>query len=180
MNAVTRQEMSLEEFLAWEEQQELRWEYDGSQPVTMVGGTLNHSRIQRNVIVALGNRLRGPPYEVLTSDLKIEAAGSIRYPDAFVARGGGPGSSKVVRDPVVVFELVSPSTARTDRIIKNQQFKATPSILRYVLLEQDDVAATMFERAGEDWAGHILAAGDVLRMPEIGVEAPLAEFYEGA
>ena len=179
MNVVTRQEMSLEEFLAWEEQQELRWEYDGSQPVAMVGGTRSHSRIQRNIIIALGNRLRGSSCEVLTSDLQIEAAGSIRYPDAFVACGGGPGSSRVVLDPVIVFEVISPSTARTDRIIKNREFKATPSIMRYVLLEQEDVVATMFERNGDDWVGRMLAAGDVLRMPEIGIEVPLAEFYEG-
>ena len=42
--------MSLEEFLAWEERQELRWEFDGFAPVAMTGGTAEHSAIQRNMI----------------------------------------------------------------------------------------------------------------------------------
>lgn len=94
----------------------------------------------------------------------------------------GPGSTTVVRDPIVVFEILSPGTAKTDRITKNREYRATPSIRRYVMLEQDEIAATVFERAGEadeDWIGHILAADAVLRMPEIGVEVPLVELYDG-
>ena len=47
------------------------------------------------------------------------------------------------------------------------------------MLEQDSIAATMFERSGDDWVGHILSDADVLRMPEIGIAFPLAELYEG-
>ncbi len=38
----------------------------------------------------------------------------------------------------------------------------------------------MFERIGDDWVGHLLAAGAVLKMPEIGIELPLAELHEGS
>jgi hypothetical protein len=50
---------------------------------------------------------------------------------------------------------------------------------RCVILERDRVAATVFARAGDDWVGHILLEDAILAMPEIGVEVPLAEFYEG-
>lgn len=46
-------------------------------------------------------------------------------------------------------------------------------------LSQDEMAGTMFERVGSDWVGHLLTADAVLRMPEIGIEVPLVEFYEG-
>jgi Uma2 family endonuclease len=61
MSVALQKRMSLEPFLAWEEQQELRWEFDGFEPVAMTGGTAEHSAIQRNLIFALTGRLRGKP-----------------------------------------------------------------------------------------------------------------------
>jgi Uma2 family endonuclease len=78
-----------------------------------------------------------------------------------------------------VFEVLSPSTSTTDRIVKNQEYRDTPSIRRYVMLEQDRQAATVFARAGDDWVGHVVSGNAVLVMPEIGIELPLAEMYEG-
>ncbi len=85
MNVALRQPMSLAEFLAWEEQQELRYEFDGFQTYAKVGGTVAHSIVQANLVTALTIRLRGKPCQAFGSMLKIEVAGSIRYPDAFVA-----------------------------------------------------------------------------------------------
>jgi Uma2 family endonuclease len=85
----------------------------------------------------------------------------------------------VVNDPAVVFEILSPSTAMVDRIVKNQEYRDTPSTRRYVMLEQDQQAATIFARAGDDWVGHVVSGDVVLDMPEIGIAVPLAELYEG-
>jgi Uma2 family endonuclease len=179
MNVALRKPMSLEQFLKWEELQELRYEFDGIQPVAMTGGTAEHSAIQRNLITALTNRLRGKPCQPHGSELKILVAGSIRYPDAFVVCTPIPRGATVVNDPVVVFEILSPSTATTDHIVKNQEYRDTASIQRYVMLEQDQQAATVFTRAGDDWVGHVMSGDVVLAMPEIGIEVPLAELYEG-
>ena len=179
MNVALRKRMSLEEFLAWEARQEFKHEFDGFQPVAMTGGTRAHSGLQRNLAISIGGRLRGAHCEFYGSDLKIMVAGSIRYPDGMVVCTPGAARDTVVSDPVVVFEVLSASTASTDRITKNREYQATPSIQRYVMLEQDRIAATVFARAGEDWVGHVLTGDEVLRMPEIGVELPLSELYEG-
>ena len=171
--------MTIEEFLAWEETQELRWEFDSLAPVAMTGGTAGHSAIQRNLQIALGTRLRGKQCQAYTADLKIRVAGSIRYPDAFVVCSPVPRNATVVTDPVVVFEVLSPSTASIDHFVKNQEYRDTPSIQRYVILEQDFVGAMVFARADDDWVGHVLGADAILTMPEIGIEVPLAELYEG-
>lgn len=86
----------------------------------------------------------------------------------------------IVPEPVVVFRVLSPSTDRTDRIAKNGDCRTTPSIRRYVMVEQAAMAATVFARAGEHWIGHLLTGAAMLAMPEIGVELPLADFYAGA
>jgi len=179
MNFAMRKPMTLDEFLAWESKQELRHEFDGDQPVAMTGGTAAHSAIQANLAIAIGGRLRGKPCRFYGSDLKIEVAGHIRYPDGFVVCSPVTNDATVVRDPVVIFEVLSPSTSSTDRITKNREYEATPPVKRYVILEQDRAAATVFARSSGDWIGHVLTDNAVLSMPEIGIELPLAELYEG-
>lgn len=179
MSADPPRPMSLEAFLAWEEAQDLRWEFDGLAPVERTSGTVEHVIIQGNLIVALAQRLRGSSCQVYTSSLKILAGGSIRYPDAFVACGVYPRGITVIEDPVVVFEVLSPGSALVDRVVKNEEYRGTPSIRRYVMIEQDMMAATVFERAGDDWVGHLMTGEAVLAMPEIGVDLALAEVYEG-
>ncbi len=171
--------MSMAEFLEWEERQETKYEFDGFEPVAMVGVTRAHSVIQRNILLALGIRLRGKQCEPHGSELKIEVAGRIRYPDAFVVCTPGPGTDKVITDPVVIFEILSDESFRRDRITKNEEYRLTPSVQRYVMLEQDEQAATVFAREGDRWVGTLLKGEAILSMPEIGIEVPLAEFYEG-
>ena len=71
MNVALRQRMTLEEFLAWEEQQELRYEFDGFQPVAMTGGTAAHDSISLNLAASLVVRLRGKPCRPRGSNLKV-------------------------------------------------------------------------------------------------------------
>jgi Uma2 family endonuclease len=179
MIAAARKSMTLVEFLEWEERQEARYEFDGLQPVAMTGGTAAHAAIQRNLAISIGSRLRGGKCQFFGSDLKVEVAGHIRYPDGFVVCSEVPARSKVIHDPVVIFEVLSDSAGRTDLVTRNHEYAATPSVRRYVILARDEMAGTMFERAGDDWVGHLLAADSILRMPEIGIEVPLAELYEG-
>ncbi|MGH7210026.1 MAG: Uma2 family endonuclease [Acetobacteraceae bacterium] len=176
--ALRRRPMTIEGFLDWERRQELRFEFDGFQAVAMTGGTVEHSSIQAHLIRALGNRLEGKPCRPHGSHMKIEVAGRIRYPDAFVICSPHVPGQTVVRDPVVVFEIASGSTSYTDRFPKRNDYAATPSIRRYILLEQTGPAATVFERP--DWVGRPIEGTDAgLAMPEIGVELPLAELYQG-
>jgi Uma2 family endonuclease len=171
--------MTLAGFLAWEALQPVKYEFDGVHLVAMTGVSHEHSTIQINLTSALRERLRGTPCRVHGSDLKIEVAGSIRYPDAFVACGPIERGTLVIREPVVVFEIISPLTSLTDRIEKNQEYPATPSIQRYVLLEQETMAATVYTRAGDAWVAEIVAGERDVAMPEISAMVPLAEIYDG-
>ena len=179
MSVALRRPWTIQQFLAWEERQALRYEFDGIQPVAMTGGTIAHDRIKINLSAALVVRLRGTPCRPHGSDVKVEAGSSIRYPDAFVSCSPTDPRATIARDPVVIFEVLSASTAIVDRIVKNQEYCAIASVQRYVMLEQERVAATVFERQGNDWIGHVLTDDAVLAMPEIGCEIPLAELYDG-
>jgi Uma2 family endonuclease len=178
MNVALRKPMTLEQFLAWEERQELRFEFDGFWPVAMAGGTAAHAAIQRNLIFALTGRLRGKPCQPYGSELKILVDGRIRYPDAFVVCTPLAPKTTVVADPVVVFEILSDGTAHDDLVVKNAEYRACPAIRRYVVLEQAQPGALAFSRKGEDWVTETLAGEEaMLRLPELGIEIPLAEVY---
>jgi Uma2 family endonuclease len=179
VDVALRKLMSRDDFLAWEARQELRYEFDGVRPIAMTGRTAEHSAIQRNLIAALTNRLRGKPCRAHVSELKIVVAGSIRYPDAFVVCSPVTCGATVIIDPTVVFEILSERTGDTDRIVKSQEYRDTSSIQRYIMLEQVRQAAVVFVRRGEDWSGRVVADDVMLDMPEIGIEVRLAELYEG-
>ncbi len=180
MNLVALKPMSLAEFLAWEERQDLRYEFDGFQPVAMTGGTYRHDRIIFGLHRALDRALRGKPCRPSGPNMKIlTAGGKARYPDALVTCAPIDPKATVAADPVVVFEVVSAGSARDDRITKLREYQATPSIQRYVILEQDSVAATVIGRRGDTWVIHALTEEDTLPMPEVGIELSVAEVYEG-
>lgn len=114
MDVVLRQPMTPEQFLAWEECQDLRYEFDGFAPVAMAGGTAAHAAIQMNLYAALVTRLRGRRCRPYGSDLKVAVDGRFRYPDAFVVCTPVGPRQTFVTDPVVLFEIISESMANTE------------------------------------------------------------------
>ncbi len=171
--------MTPDEFLAWEAEQELKWEFDGFQPVAMTGGTRAHSVIQANLLSTLVSRLNEGPCQAYGSDLKVQTGQSYRYPDVSVSCTQFPDNEILVAEPVVVFEVLSASTAGDDRTIKAAEYKSLRSLRRYVMLEQDRVFATVLTRTATGWDHSLVGLDGTLAMPEIGVEVPLATLYRG-
>jgi Uma2 family endonuclease len=179
MNVALRPTMTREQFLEWEERQPVKYEFDGARPVAMNGVTRAHSRIEMNLAYLLTGRLEGKPCEAFGSNLKISVGRSYRYPDAFIVCTAGPPEARVVDDPVIVFEILSQSTAATDRTIKNLEYRATPSIQRYIMLEQTKISATVFARFGAKWSSVAYGSGAILPLTEAGIELPLDDLYRG-
>jgi Uma2 family endonuclease len=135
MNVALRKPVTLQQSLAWEERQVSRYELDSFQPVAMTGGTDVHEAIDGTLRALLQEPLRGKPCRVREPTLKIELTVRIRYPDAFVYCTPVPPGDTIIEEPVVVFEVLNPSTSNTDRIEKPREYQATESIQRYVSLE---------------------------------------------
>jgi Uma2 family endonuclease len=155
----------------------LRYEFDGFGPVARTGESEAHAEIQVALLTAVHTRLNRPPCRIVGSELKLVTAGRVRYPDAMVLCSPREAGRKIVTDPIVVFEILSDSTARIDLIQKNAEYRATPSIQRYVILEQARIAAIAFSRKAEDWITEMIGEDGILHLPEVGVEFPLAELY---
>jgi len=174
--------MTRDQFFDWAEAQDARYEFDGFEPVAMTGGNLNHNDIAFNLHHALHARLRGTDCRSRGLDVGVATIGDmVRYPDGVVTCSPASGVSRLVPDPIVVFEVISPTSGHMDRIVKVREYGAVDSILRYVIVESASVGLTVHERqaAGQKWTVTTVMAGDVLPLPEIGVEIPVAELYEG-
>lgn len=167
------------EFLAWEAKQELRWEFDGTSPVAMNGVSVAHSVVQTNLTTAVATRLRGTQCRAFGPSLKVEVGRKYRYPDLLVSCSREPSGAYIVTEPLVIFEILSQSTARTDKTIKLVEYRSIPSLRRYVMLEQDQPLVTVIGRIETGWSIELLDRSGMLAMPEIGVDVPVAEIYEG-
>ena len=182
MDGALRKPMTREEFFDWAASRPGRYEFDGHEPVGMTGGTNNHGRIARNILVELHTRLRGTPCEVLGSDAGGVAThgNRVRYPEASVTCTQMSGKGHLVPDPVVVFEVTSPTSAHMDHAIKLREYHSVPSIRSYVVVEQEGVALTIHTRSTQaPWSTCLLVQGDTLDLPEIGIAVEVDAFYTG-
>ena len=133
--------VSVEDYLAGEEQSDIKHEYLGGVIHAMAGGTNNHAAIATNAGISVGSQLRGKPCRTFGSDakLKIEFADHIRfyYPDLQIVCRPNPGSDHFQEHPVLVIEVLSESTRRTDMGEKKDAYLAIPSLKVLLLVESD-------------------------------------------
>jgi Uma2 family endonuclease len=170
--------MSLDEFLAWEREQPERYEFDGLVTRMMTGGSLDHSTIASKLWSALDGKLRGTGCRPFRGDAKVIANNNVRYPDLSVTCSPIAGGDDIVPEPVIVIEILSPSTEREDRGRKKFDYFATPSIRQYVIVEQDERRVELYTRAGTAWIDEIITGDAVLNLSAIGVEISLDAIYE--
>lgn len=183
--AMQPQFFTVEEYFALEEHADHRSEYFGGEVFAMAGGTANHNRIARNAVIALGGALAGKPCEVFVSDMRllVKRAKLYTYPDVMVICGGidfAPKRQDTVTNPVVLFEVLSPSTEACDRGKKFESYRTLTSLKEYVLVDQDRVHIEHYRLVDKrQWVLAVLDdASERMALDSIGVELSLTEIYE--
>jgi Uma2 family endonuclease len=178
MSNVAEKLMSLDEFLVWERDQPEKHEYAGGVITMMTGASLAHATITMNVAFVLRQALRGTGCRPFANDAKAVASDSVRYPDVVVTCQPVDGTDDIVPEPIVVIEVISPSTEREDRGRKKFDYFATPSIRQYALIEQDERRIDLYTRTGASWIDEVIEGEAVLNLSSIGVEISLDTIYE--
>ena len=172
---------TVEEFLAWEREQEERYEYVDGVIRMMVGGTLDHNTIAGNVFSGLRSQLRAGPCRAFVEAVKVVSDGATMYPDVVVTCASASGRSDVVPEPAVVIEVLSRSTQGFDRGAKLDAYQQIASLEQYVLIAQDEIRVNVYERAEGSWRYLTLQELDArLDLATGGASLTLAEIYEGA
>lgn len=171
--------ITVEDYLAGEEVSEVKHEYVDGQVYAMAGGKINHNRIARNVSAYLWNHLRGQPCEPLSGDMLIKTLGKrFRYPDVVVVCENDPSEDERVREsPILIIEVLSKSTRKKDKGEKRLEYLAIPSLLEYVLIEQD-FAEVEVQRRSAGWKSSYYFLGDELTLESVNVTLPVEAIYE--
>src|SRR5256714_9115049 len=179
---------SLNEYFALEQASDARFEYWDGNVFCMSGGSRAHYRISSNVVVALANGLRGGPCTAFTGDAAIwtPALPPYRYPDASVACGELQFRHVNILDalvnPVLIVEVLSPSTRANDEGEKFTAYQAIPTFLEYLLIAQDEMRVTHYTRQSEEGAWTRRDVTDhegSLKLESVGCELKLRDLYEG-
>lgn len=171
---------SVEEFFAWQENQDERCELVNGQPLPVTYGPNIHTSIVINLIGELATQLRGSAYRAFTGDSSIETyPGQIRRPDAGVDRHPADPDGWSAASPRMVAEVLSPSTRDFDTFDKVREYQSVAGLDYIVLIEPNAPEAVMWVREGEGWEIERAAGLEAeLAMPGIGVTLRLAELYD--
>lgn len=172
---------TIDEYFAVEAMSPVRYEYFDGEILAMAGGSANHNRISRNVLLALEPKLRGGR-ESLGSDTRIRtASGLYTYPDAVVICGPiilNDGPLETITNPTVLIEVLSPSTRAYDRGEKFELYRSIPTFRDYLLIEQSAVDVERRWRTGDRWSSSQTSSlKDVIRLDSIEVELEVTDLY---
>jgi len=175
--------ISPEDYLEGELQAATKHEYLSGVVYAMAGGRNVHSQIGGNTFLSLGTRLRGKKCQPFNSDTKIRLRLPVGlrfyYPDVqVVCEPNGP-TDTYQDHPVVVVEVISESTRRTDEGEKLQGYCSLPSLENYLLVESERALVIGYRRTPDGFVREVHPGLDaVIALPTIGCELPLAEIYE--
>jgi Uma2 family endonuclease len=175
--------VSVEEYLEGELHSQVRHEYVEGHVYAMAGASDDHNRIAGNIFSFLHAALRGKPCEPFINDMKAkissQRASTFYYPDVLVACDPTDKEKYYRERPVVVVEVLSPETRRTDEREKAIAYRLVSSVDLYLLVEQDRLRVTALHRADNDWRREVIEGRTAaLKLECLGVEIPMERIYE--
>lgn len=173
-----------QEYLAQERKANTKSEYLNGEIFAMAGTSRKHNLIAVNLARELSERLREGDCEVYQSDMrvKVDETGLYTYPDVTVVCGGPEFEDAEVDtllNPLILFEVLSSSTADYDRGGKFAHYRRLPSLREYVVVSQDRVLVEHHVRQPKNqWVlSELDSLQDTLELPSVACEIPVAEIY---
>jgi len=175
--------VSVEDYLAGELVSEIKHEYSGGYVYAMAGARTAHNRIATNWTIGIGQRLRGGPCEAFNSDMKVRVPFPTHtrfyYPDGMVVCEPNPSDSSYQDRPVVIAEVVSDATRRTDEGEKREAYLTIPTLMAYLIIETHRPRVVVHRRTDSGFVAEAYEGADAsIPLGAIDTELPLAELYE--
>jgi Uma2 family endonuclease len=177
--------MTEAEYLEFERASELRHEYYNGEIFAMTGASEEHNSICMSAGFLLYGQLRNRPCRVYQSDMKVkvEAAKLYTYPDLVVRCGEAQfvdDKFDTLLNPVVIIEVLSPSTERYDRGDKFGHYRKIPTLREYLLVSQNKPHIERYLRQDDGkWEFSDATGLDaIVELSSIDCTLPLSEVYE--
>ena len=174
--------MSVQEYLTWEPQQDIRYEYVNGKIFAMTGGTIPHNDIALNLYTALRPHLRAKGCRVNVSDVKVQVTpqSPYYYPDLIVSCDPQDlKAHKFIQYPRIIVEVLSPGTSARDRGEKLSDYLKMPTLQEYIMIDSEKISVERYSRGeGRMWLYYPYIAGDIITLSSIEFECPIELLYE--
>ncbi len=177
-----KSKISIEDYLENEKISQIKHEYIDGEIYAMAGTNKSHNRIIKNILNKLGNHLRGTDCEPFFVDIKVFAGKLNRfyYPDIIVVCGEDKESEYFTSKPRIIIEVLSPSTALTDRREKMFVYKELESLYEYILIEQDKMFPEIHRRRDDGlWSWIEFEEDEEIEFASIDFLMPMRDIYDG-
>jgi len=174
---------TVEEYLAFEEESEIRHEFVDGQIYAMAGASENHNELTNTISAFILQQKLDGSCRVYQSDMMVQAANEkLYYPDVLVVCGERQyrdEKRRTLLNPTIIIEVLSPSTESKDRGQKFADYRTIPSLQEYWLFSQDRVQVEYYVRKSEKtWEfGEITDPDVVLELSSIGCTLALRDIY---
>lgn len=172
------------EYLALEARSPVRHEYVAGEIFAMTGASIRHNIIALNLATALRTHLRGTPCRTLMEGVKLrlKKERSYFYPDVMVTCEARllelDANTQIVEDPVLLIEVLSPTTEGIDRREKLRAYRTLPSLKEYALVSQDECRVDLYRRRGDiGWDIINFEPGDQVELASVELILPIADIY---
>lgn len=173
-----------EEYLERERGAAYKSQYYRGDIFAMSGASREHNLIVANLVRVIGDKLLERPCEVYPSDMrvKVQSSGLYTYPDVTIVCGEPQFEDRHVDtllNPLVLFEVISPSTEAYDRGAKSKQYRQLSSLQELVLIASESLHVERYHRS-EDGEWRLWESTDraaALPLVSVGIEVPLEEIY---
>ena len=182
MNAMTQPKLTLEAYLAWENEQTEKHEFHRGEIFAMVGARRTHGCVVANLMRHFGNQLAGSPCRAFSDGMKVEiAADTVLYPDVFVTCDKADLATDLIfRAPKLVVEVLSPSTQAYDRSHKFALYRSIPSLQEYILVDPETRRVEAFRRSQDNlWVLYDMSESVHLEAASIRATVALADLFDG-
>jgi Uma2 family endonuclease len=174
--------MSVEDYLILNRNsKDMRYEYLNGDVRMLAGGSPDHSIIIANLTSAIKGPLKGDPYRVYNSDVQLKLS-ERRYvfPDITISCDERDKNQKeTIHYPLVVVEVLSPTTEATDRGKKAAYYRACPTIQEYVMVDSEEVFVEVHRREEGRWTINIFEPADTITLESLSIQFPIEDAYEG-
>ncbi len=168
--------ISKDEYLRGELESDVKHELIEGSVYAMAGASANHERISGNIYAEFRSHLKNLPCEPFGSDMKVKVGSNFFYPDVIVDCNFDESEPYHTESPVIIVEVLSKSTRRTDETTKRINYLNIPSLQEYVLIEQNIVDVEVVRRA-EGWQSKHYFLGDEVTLESIDLTLSVEEIY---
>jgi Uma2 family endonuclease len=175
--------MTAEEYLDWEPQQELRYEYINGEIIAMTGGTVPHNDIAINLLTTLLPQVRANGCRINMADVKlcVNQSGLYYYPDLMVScHPQDINARKFIQFPKLIVEVLSPGTADKDRTDKFTDYQSISTLQEYLLISSEKISVECYRRGeGRMWLYYPYTHGDTIDLESLGMRVAIEQLYTG-